>query len=168
MSSQAMASYIWKRDLVAKLAVSMSDNSEQPCQTPMCITSIDIFGDSAEIDHVGLAAQSIGAISPRGDKVVDPLQGVSVSFVDLHGITIELVEPIGEDSPVSNMMKRGCKLLHICFRVQDLDNAIQHARKRGVHVIAKPVPAIAFQNRKIAWLYSSTWGLLELVESPKS
>lgn len=134
----------------------------------MDIKPIDIFGESAEMDHIGMAAQSIDAIVPCADKVVDTLQGVSVSFVDLHGVTIELVEPSGEDSPISNIMKKGGKLLHICYRVQDLDGAIQHARKRGVHMIAKPVPAIAFQNRKIAWLYSNTWGLLELVESPKA
>ena len=133
----------------------------------MKIASVDIFGDEAEIDHVGIAVESIDTALPDAEKVVDGIQDVSVAFVSIHGMTMELVEPNSDTSPISNLMSKGSKLLHICYRVPDIDAAIRKARKHGVHLISQPVPAVAFDNRKIAWLYSKTYGLLELVEGPE-
>jgi methylmalonyl-CoA/ethylmalonyl-CoA epimerase len=127
---------------------------------------IDVFGDEAEFDHIGVAVQSIGAVLPGEDIVTDDIQDVSVSFMRLHGLMVELVEPGDTDSPVSSMMKKGCKILHLCYRVPDIGVAVQNARKNGVHLIARPVPARAFGGRRIAWLFSKTLGLLELVEEP--
>jgi methylmalonyl-CoA/ethylmalonyl-CoA epimerase len=64
-------------------------------------------------------------------------------------------------------MKKGTKLLHVCYRVPDIGDAVRNARKHGIHLVAKPAPAIAFDNRNIAWLFSKTYGLLELVEAPR-
>ena len=134
----------------------------------MKIECINIFGEDAEIDHVGIAVESIDAALPGRDKVVDHTQDVTVAFVSIHGMTIELVEPNSDNSPISNLMSKGSKLLHICYRVPDINAAVRSARKHGVHLIAPPVPAAAFDNRHIAWLYSKTFGLLELVEAPES
>lgn len=124
-----------------------------------------MFGDEAVFDHVGLAVRSIDSVGAAGlQPVNDPKQSVNVAFVDLHGLKIELVEPAGENNPVSASLERGQKLLHLCFRVPDLERAIEEARHWGFHCIWKPVPAIAFENRPIVWLFSQVYGLVELVE----
>jgi methylmalonyl-CoA/ethylmalonyl-CoA epimerase len=92
------------------------------------------------------------------------MQNVSVAFVDVGGVRIELIEPAAADSPVSLSLDKGQPLVHLCFEVDNLDAAATAARAAGFHQIAKPVPAPALASRRIAWLYSRTYGLMELLE----
>ena len=95
----------------------------------------------------------------------DPLQKVSVALIDFCGLPVELIEPLeNEDSPVSQGLKKGSRLQHICFSVPDIDKGISEGRKSGFHCITKPQPAEAFDQRKIAWLFHKAYGLVELVE----
>jgi methylmalonyl-CoA/ethylmalonyl-CoA epimerase len=126
---------------------------------------VDWFGPAARIHHVGMAVASIDAILPKNEKITDPIQGVSVAFLNAHGLTIELIEPSREQSPVSQSLQKGVKLVHLCYEVPDMEEAIQHAKAHGIRMIARPVPAVAFGGRRIAWLFSTTLGLFELVES---
>ncbi|MEP7338508.1 MAG: VOC family protein [Acidobacteriota bacterium] len=124
------------------------------------------FGDDAIFEHIGLAVASIGEAAGDGvESVADETQQVSVAFINLHGIQIELIEPLTETSPISRNLKQGQKLVHLCFRVPLLEAAIATARQHGFHCIAQPVPAKAFDERKIAWLFSRTYGLIELLEA---
>lgn len=128
---------------------------------------VDFFGPDAELDHVGVAVASLDQAMPGLERTHDSHQNVHVAFFDLHGVHIELVEPAGDQSPVANYVKKGQQLYHVCYRVADLEAAIQRAREHGLHCIAKPVPAPAFGNRRIAWVYSRTFGLFELLEKTK-
>ena len=134
----------------------------------MQIDNFKFFGDTAEIDHVGVAVRSIDDTLENANKVTDPIQRVHVAFMKLHNVVIELVEPVDGDSPVTRYLDNGQTFYHLCYRVPDIESAIKAARKHGFYCIAKPVPAVAFENRKIAWLYSRTYGLFELVEDKKT
>ena len=63
----------------------------------------------------------------------DPIQKVSVCFLSRgKGDTVlELVAPLGEDSPVNGTLKRGGGVYHICYQVSDLAGAIRHLTERG-------------------------------------
>lgn len=131
-----------------------------------------LFGDGARVHHVGMVVKSIqsaaGAMGvPNIEVVHDPIQKVRVAFVDVQGQCIEFIEPAADDSPVNNSLSKGIKLAHLCYSVPDIDKAIAHAKARGFAMIAKPVPAIAFGDRKIAWLFSAQLGLFELVETER-
>jgi len=128
---------------------------------------VDLFGPGAELDHVGLAAVRIDDVLPGLDRVTDPIQGVTVGFFDLHGLVIEAIEPASDSSPISSQLAKGNRLLHLCYRVPDLQAAIASARSKGLLPLAKPVPAKAFDGLKIAWLFSRTMGLFELLETPR-
>jgi len=130
------------------------------------IKRLHFFGEKARFHHIGLAVKSIRDVSPSSEVIVDSVQKVSLAFVSVGGIKIEFLEPSGEDSPVFESLKKNVKLLHICYSVPDIEKAIQECRKHGFHCIARPVPAVAFNNRKIAWVYSPVYGLIELLESP--
>ena len=129
--------------------------------------ALDLFGPTAVLDHVGMAVARIDDVLPGAERTLDKTQQVTVSFVDLHGLNIELIEPAAEESPISQQAQKGVKLLHLCYRVDDLEDALSRARTAGLFPIASPVPAEAFQGRRIAWLYSRTMGLFELVEAPR-
>ena len=123
------------------------------------------LGPDASFDHVGVAVRSIRDVV--GDEVTiiaDPKQRVSVAFVDMGGVRLEFIEPLTDRSPIDASLAKGQTLVHLCFRVPDLERALVSARTRGLHQIARPVPAVAFAGRRIAWLFSPVLGLIELVE----
>ncbi len=102
----------------------------------------------------------------------DPIQKVAVNFLttsDHDAVEIELIAPLTEDSPIRAMLaKGGGGAYHLCFETNDLEAALNHARKNGCIIVSGPVPAVAFQNRRIAWIYTSSRQLFELVEEKAS
>jgi len=122
------------------------------------------FGEGASFHHAGLA---VASIPPDLDKTFDPIQNVYVAFVSLNGFSLEFVEPADENSPVQQFVKKGQKLYHLCYETDDIDEALKVGRQSGFHCIAKPVPATAFDGRRIAWVFSAVYGLIELVEKEK-
>jgi methylmalonyl-CoA/ethylmalonyl-CoA epimerase len=108
----------------------------------------------ADIDELAIA----GLV-----KVHDPIQKVNVAFTDLHGVTVELIEPAGEGSPVAASLKKGIKLVHLCVEVTDMSKAIEFAEKGDFRQLSQPVPAVAFEGRAIVWMFHPTFGLFELL-----
>ena len=97
----------------------------------------------------------------------DPIQRVSVCFLGRPGpgeIMIELVEPLGDDSPVNRTLKKGASAYHVCYEVPNLDETLARLNSQGCIIVSKPVPAVAFDHRRIAWLYTPTRQLMEILE----
>jgi methylmalonyl-CoA/ethylmalonyl-CoA epimerase len=129
--------------------------------------------------HVGVAVPSLGPTTELlsalfGYRVMsgpfdDPIQKVTVNFLsksDDDVAEIELIAPITEDSPIRSMLaKDGGGAYHLCFETSDIDAALVHAKKHGCIVVSAPVPAVAFQGRRIAWIYTRSRQLFELVEA---
>ena len=129
--------------------------------------------------HVGVAVPSLGPTSELlstlfGYKVVsgpfdDPIQKVTVSFLaksDEEAAEIELIAPAAEDSPIRSMLaKDGGGAYHLCFETSDIEAALAHAKSLGCIIVSPPVPAVAFQGRRIAWIYTRSRQLFELVEA---
>ena len=126
---------------------------------------MNFFGENAEFEHAGIAVRSISDAVKGVEITEDPIQRVNVAFINVNNFRIELIEPITEKSPVTKTLDKGQSLYHLCFRVPDLKKALDSARKHGFHCIARPVPAKAFNDNKVAWLFSKVYGLFELIES---
>jgi len=133
-----------------------------------------------KLRHVGVAVPKLGPTTDAlealfGYKVVsgpfdDPIQKVSVNFLaksENDVAEIELVAPLGEGSPITSMLaKGGGAAYHLCFETSDIEQAVAHAKKNGCIIVSPPVPAVAFNGRKIAWIYTRSRQLFELVEAP--
>jgi methylmalonyl-CoA/ethylmalonyl-CoA epimerase len=133
-----------------------------------------------KLRHVGVAVPKLGPTTDAldalfGYKVVsgpfdDPIQKVSVSFLaksENDVAEIELIAPLGEDSPITSMLAKGVgAAYHLCFETSDIERALVHAKKNGCIIVSPPVPAVAFNGRKIAWIYTRSRQLFELVEAP--
>ena len=132
------------------------------------------------LDHIGYAVESIEAYlegfllpllgaGPIGEVVEDPIQRARVLFVALPGGgRLELIEPVDAESPVAGVLKqkRG-GLYHLCYAVDDLDGQIERFRQRGCLPISGPSPAAAMGNRRIAFLCTPQFDVVELVEDPE-
>src|SRR5262249_10952079 len=129
------------------------------------LKQLQFFGPSAKLHHVGIAVRSIEDAVPGLQQVEDPIQKVRVAFADFAGLTIELIEPASEKSPVDQSLKNGVKLLHICIEVPSLDGALKICAQNGFRKISPVQPATAFDMRKIVWVFNTVFGLVELVEA---
>jgi len=101
----------------------------------------------------------------------DPVQNVSVCFLSSTnlGPLIELVAPLGPNSPVDRALKQaGGGPYHICYKVPDINTAIGRFTEKGALLLSGPVPAVAFGMRKIAWLQTEARLLVELVQAQRS
>lgn len=131
--------------------------------------------------HVGVAVPSLDSAAKSladlfGYRVVsgpfdDPIQKVTVNFLS-HGESsvaeIELIAPLTDDSPIKSMLAKGSGgAYHLCFGTTDIEAALSHAKNNGCIIVSGPVPAVAFNGRRIAWLYTPSRQLFELVETAK-
>jgi methylmalonyl-CoA/ethylmalonyl-CoA epimerase len=132
-----------------------------------------------KLRHVGVAVPSLKPATETlsalfGYRVVsgpfdDPIQKVSVNFLtksENDATEIELIAPLSEDSPITSMLaKSGGGAYHLCFETADIDQALVHAKDNGCMIVSPPVPAVAFGGRRIAWIYTRSRQLFELVEA---
>jgi len=98
----------------------------------------------------------------------DPLQRVAVCFLsdgDDRAPLIELVAPLGDDSPVASFLARGIGAYHTCYEVENLEAALAHVKAQRCMIVSGPTPAVAFGGRSIAWFFSPTRQLTELLEA---
>ena len=129
------------------------------------------------LHHVGFVVADIptaaagfaSSLNTRWDTKIfhDPLQKVRVSFLDgwcSSDAQIELVEPAAEDSPVLNVLKKGGGLHHLCYEVADLQAQLDRMQQKGARLVKPPLPAVAFENRRIAWIFTREKLLVELLE----
>src|SRR5262245_32951428 len=81
---------------------------------------------------------------------------------------IELIAPAGEASPAHKWLERiKAGAYHICYETPSLDEALPRLKELGFAVIMEPVPAVAFDNRRVVFLWNPFTGLVELVESSR-
>lgn len=101
------------------------------------------------------------------DVVIDEIQTARVQFFLLPGAHqwLELVTPHGPRSKLSNALRKGTTLHHLCYEVAELDGAVERLRDRGLLLVGAPSPAPAFGGRRIAWLMDPAAPLVELVET---
>ena len=98
-------------------------------------------------------------------------QGVRVCFVDLPNAQIELIEPLGEDSPIHGFLARNPRggQHHICFEVEDIVAARDALRAKGATILGTGEPRIGAHGTPIIFVHPRDMGgmLVELMETPK-
>ena len=66
---------------------------------------------------------------------------------------------------MQRVLAKGLSLYHVCYEVPNLEEAIEHLRASGCLSVSGPTPAVAYDGRPIAWLYTPNRQLTELVEA---
>lgn len=130
------------------------------------------------LNHVGVATPSIEAsvalyrdllgATAIGTPFDLPAQGVRVCFVDLPNTQIELIEPLGEGSPIHGFLARNPAggQHHVCFEVPDVRAAAAELVARGARVLGSP--RIGAHGTLVQFVHPKDIGgvLVELMETP--
>lgn len=133
------------------------------------------------LNHVGVAVPSIEAAKATYRDLYGvpesaitetrelPAQGVKFAFVNVANSQIELIEPLGENSPIARFIEKNPRggQHHICFEVADIYAARDEMVVRGARVLNEP--RIGAHGTPIIFIdpKNSDGVLIELMETPK-
>ena len=130
-----------------------------------------------KLNHIAIATPNLDkAIRTYKDilgvKISAPLDqiehGVKVVFIEIPNTKIELLEPLGENSPIENFLEKNKKggIHHICFEVQNIDSAISRLKKDGATVLGDGKAKIGAHGKPVVFLHPKDFNgtLIELEE----
>ena len=129
------------------------------------------------IEHIGLAVNNLDKdapfwkhvlkISHKGTEVVED-QGVTTDIYDTGRGKVELLEALGENTAVGKFLKNhGPGMHHVCFEVDDINNAINELKESNIHVLSDN-PTTGAEGYKVVFIHPKSTGgvLVELAEKP--
>lgn len=128
------------------------------------------------IDHIGMVVKSLQngiehwenvfEYRKMTEIVINSRQKVRVVFLcKENSLTVKLIEPLDETSPVHKFALKGGGLHHICFKCNDMNKEIRRLGEMGLRTLMPPQPGEAFENENIAFIYAKHGLNIELIET---
>ena len=116
------------------------------------------------LDHIAIVVPDLSAASAvyrqiLGARVSEPsplpAHGVTVVFVELPNTKIELLEPLGENSPVKSFLERNPAggMHHLCCEVDDIIAARDRLRAEGARVLGDGEPRLGAHDKPVLFLH---------------
>lgn len=130
-----------------------------------------------KIDHIGVAVEEIEPALQLwrdrleldvGHREISQEQGVEAVLLDVGADHIELMAPLGPDTPVGKFLaKRGPGLHHVAYTVSDIEATLTALRQTGLRLIDES-PRMGLRESRVAFVHPKALGgvLVELVEPP--
>ena len=127
------------------------------------------------IDHVGVAVEDMdGALALYRDSLGLPLahretveqQGVDAALLDVGDGHVELLAPLGPETPVGKYLAKRCPgIHHVAYAVVDIDAELERLREAGLRLIDE-TPRVGIRNSRVAFLHPAAVGgvLTEIVQ----
>jgi len=130
------------------------------------------------LNHVAIAVRDIGAASElyretlgADVSVPEALEehGVTVVFITLPNTKIELLEPLGADSPIAKFLEKNPDggIHHVCYEVEDIRAARDRLVKSGARVLGSGEPKIGAHGKPVLFLHPKDFNgtLIELEQA---
>jgi methylmalonyl-CoA/ethylmalonyl-CoA epimerase len=116
------------------------------------------------LNHVALAVPNLGKAAATyrdalGAQISAPLalpeHGVTTVFVNLPNTKIELLEPLGADSPIAKFLERNPDggMHHVCYEVDDIRAARDRLVRQGARVLGGGEPKIGAHGKPVLFLH---------------
>jgi methylmalonyl-CoA/ethylmalonyl-CoA epimerase len=129
------------------------------------------------LNHIAIAVPDLAAASARYRDVLGavvhhphdlPEHGVTVAFVDLENTRIELMTPLGQNSPIAKFLAQHPDggMHHVCFEVADLPEAARRLRAEGARILGDGKPRIGAHGLPVLFVHPKDFDgtLIELEE----
>lgn len=84
-----------------------------------------------------------------------PEHGVTVVFVELDNTKVELLEPLGENSPIAAFLEKNPSggIHHVCYEVADIEAAAERLTGQGARVLGDGKPRIGAHGKPVLFLH---------------
>lgn len=129
------------------------------------------------LNHVAIAVPDLEAASAQykvalganvGAPQDEPDHGVTVVFIELPNTKIELLYPLGENSPIQGFLDKNPSggIHHVCYEVEDIISARDHLLAQGARVLGSGEPKIGAHGKPVLFLHPKDFNgcLIELEE----
>jgi methylmalonyl-CoA/ethylmalonyl-CoA epimerase len=136
---------------------------------------IDLPGDPPlRFHHIGMACTDLDAETrrlailgyrPEGEDFTDLNQGVHGRFLGGQAPRLELLIQLAGNSVLAPWLINNIKMYHLAYETDDLEDAITKLCSQKSKLVVPPVPAIAFDNRQIAFVMLPNMLLVELISN---
>ena len=129
----------------------------------------------ARVDHIGVAVEDLDAAIALHEQTYEmtlvhrevvEAHGVEAVLLDVGENHVELLRPLGEETPVGRFLaKRGPGLHHVAYQVTDVQATLATLRDRGLQLIDEQ-PRIGIRGSRVAFLHPASSGgvLTEIVQ----
>jgi len=130
------------------------------------------------LNHVAIAVRDLASASARyrdalGAEVSAPqalpAHGVTVVFVDLNNTKVELLEPLGDRSPIAKFLERNPDggMHHVCFEVDDILSARDRLTAEGARILGDGAPKMGAHGKPVLFLHPKDFdgALIELEQA---
>ncbi len=130
------------------------------------------------LNHVAIVVPDLEAAAANyrdtlGAKISDPLDlpdhGVATIFVELPNTKLELLHPLGENSPIQKFLEKnpGGGMHHICYEVDDIYAARDKLEGDGMRVLGDGEPSIGAHDKPVLFLHPKDFAgtLIELEQA---
>jgi len=129
------------------------------------------------LNHVAIAVPDLAVAADQyrllGAQVSDPApqpdHGVTTVFVALPNTKIELLAPLGADSPIAGFLARnpGGAIHHLCYEVADIRAARDHLVAQGARVLGDGEPKAGAHDKPVLFLHPKDFSgtLIELEQA---
>jgi methylmalonyl-CoA/ethylmalonyl-CoA epimerase len=130
------------------------------------------------LNHVAIAVRDIAKASmiyrdalgaQISAQVAQPDHGVTTVFITLPNTKIELLEPLGSDSPIAKFLDRNPDggIHHVCYEVPDIRTARDKLKAQGARVLGDGEPKIGAHGKPVLFLHPKDFcgTLVELEEA---
>ena len=130
------------------------------------------------LNHVAIAVPDLEAAAAQyrdalgaevGDPQDEPEHGVRVIFVSLPNTKIELLHPLGEDSPIRGFLDKNPSggIHHVCYEVEDIVAARDRLTRNGARVLGSGEPRIGAHGKPVLFLHPKDFAgtLVELEQA---
>ena len=116
------------------------------------------------LNHIAIAVPDLAAAAAKyrdllgahvGQPRALPEHGVTVVFIDTGNTKVELLEPLGEQSPIAAFLAKnpGGGMHHICFEVPDIAAAAQTLAAGGARVLGDGTPKIGAHGKPVLFIH---------------
>jgi methylmalonyl-CoA/ethylmalonyl-CoA epimerase len=116
------------------------------------------------LNHIAIAVKDLAAATAvyrdtLGAKVSAPLpqpeHGVTVVFIELPNTKVELLEPLGPNSPIGKFLEKNADggMHHVCYEVDDIIAARDRLRADGARVLGDGEPKIGAHGKPVLFLH---------------
>lgn len=128
------------------------------------------------IDHIGVATDDFeGALAlyektlgmPLAHRETVESQGVEAALLDVGDGHVELLRPLGDDTPVGkHLTKKGPGLHHVAYAVGDIEQVLGQLKDAGIELIDEE-PRVGIRDSRVAFIHPrSTGGVLTEIVQP--
>ena len=128
------------------------------------------------IDHIGVATDDFeGALvlyektlgMPLAHRETVESQGVEAALLDVGDGHVELLRPLGDDTPVGKYLtQKGPGLHHVAYAVGDIEQVLEQLKDAGIELIDEE-PRVGIRNSRVAFIHPrSTGGVLTEIVQP--